>query len=186
MRRVLASLCLSVGLLIGAAAGHAAGTKFQLTSPDIKPGGTLPMKYVLNVGGCTGENVSPALAWTGAPPGTKSFVVTIYDPDAPSGSGWWHWVMYNIPADANGLAEGAGVPGKQPAGAMQAPNDRGIAGFAGACPPKGDRPHHYIFTVNALKIDKLAIPETASPAMVGFNVHFNSLGKASFVARYGR
>jgi Raf kinase inhibitor-like YbhB/YbcL family protein len=173
-------------LLLSAAALPAVAAGFTLSSPDIKPGSTIADKFVFNGFGCSGQNVSPALTWSGAPSGTKSFVLTIYDPDAPTGAGWWHWVMFNIPASVTSLPEGAGVPGKEPAGAVQGTTDFGQPGFGGPCPPKGDKPHHYIFTIYALKTDKLDMPATAMPDAVGFMTHFATLGKASFTARYGR
>ncbi len=146
----------------------------------------LGMNQVFNSMGCAGRNVSPELRWSGAPAGTKSFAVTMYDPDAPTGSGWWHWVVYNIPATAAGLPSGAGGGRGMPAGAVQGNTDFGTAGYGGACPPKGDKPHRYVFTLYALKIPKVNVPATASPAMIGFNLHANSIAKAMFTARYGR
>jgi len=171
-------------LTIGSA--HAAG--FTLASPTIKPGSTLSEAQVFNGFGCTGKNVSPTLKWSGAPAGTKSYALTVYDPDAPTGSGWWHWVVYNIPASANELAEGAGTAdGKGlPAGSAQGNTDFGAPGFGGACPPKGDKPHRYIFTVYALKTDKLDIPAGGTAALVGFMINANKLGSATFTAKYGR
>jgi len=173
-------------LCAGAAAAQAAG--FTLSSPTVKPGSTLTEAQVFNGFGCEGKNISPALKWTGAPKETKSFAVTVYDPDAPTGSGWWHWVVFNIPASVNELPEGAGAAdGKGlPAGAVQGRTDFGAPGFGGACPPKGDKPHRYIFTVHALKTDKIDVPPDASAALVGFMINANRLGKASFEARYGR
>lgn len=176
-----------IALLLGSALGaQAAG--LTLSSPTIKPGSTLTAAQVFNGFGCEGKNISPALAWSGAPKDTKSFAITLYDPDAPTGSGWWHWVVYNIPAAAAGLPEGAGAAdGKGlPAGAVQGRTDFGAAGFGGACPPKGDRAHRYVFTVYALKVDKLDVPADATAALVGFMIHANMLGKASFEARFGR
>ena len=173
-------------LFAAAAAVHAAG--FTLSSPTIKPGSMLTEAQVFKGFGCEGKNTSPALKWSGAPSGTKSYAVTVYDPDAPTGSGWWHWVVYNIPASATELPEGAGgTDGKGlPAGAAQGRTDFGSAGFGGACPPKGDKPHRYIFTVHALKTDKIEVPADASAALVGFMLNANRLAKASFEARYGR
>lgn len=175
-----------LALALAAPAVHAAA--FTLSSPTIKPNSTLTDAQVFNDFGCKGQNISPALQWKGAPAGTKSFAVTVYDPDAPTGSGWWHWVVYNIPAAATGLPEGAGaVDGKGlPAGSVQGRTDFGAPGFGGACPPQGDKPHRYIFTVHALKTDKLDLPADASPAMVGFMIHANRLGQAQFTAKYGR
>ena len=179
-------------LLIAALAGgfaltaHAAG--FTLSSPTIKPGSTLTDAQVYKGFGCEGKNISPALKWSGAPSGTKSFAVTVYDPDAPTGSGWWHWVVYNIPASATELPEGAGgADGKGlPAGAAQGRTDFGAPGFGGACPPAGDKPHRYIFTDYALKTDKIDAPADGTAALVGFMINANKLGKASFEAKYGR
>src|SRR5262245_47704456 len=168
--------------------GSASAAEFKLMSPTVKPGSTLSDAQVFNGFGCTGKNVSPALKWSGAPAGTKSFALTVYDPDAPTGSGWWHWVVFNIPASATELPEGAGAPdGKGlPAGAVQGRTDFGAPGFGGACPPQGDKPHRYIFTVYALKTDKIEVPADASAALVGFMINANKLGKASFQATYGR
>jgi hypothetical protein len=165
---------------------NAAG--FTLSSPDIKPGGTLTEAQVFKGFGCEGKNVSPALKWGGAPKDTKSFAVTVFDPDAPTGSGWWHWVVFNIPGHATELAAGAGTSdGKGlPPGAVQGRTDFGPPGFGGACPPQGDKPHRYVFTVHALKAEKIDVPADASAALVGFMINANRIGKASFEARYGR
>ncbi len=178
----------AVAAVVMAAAPLAGAAGFSLASPTIKPGSTLTEAQVFNGFGCTGKNVSPALKWSGAPSGTKSFALTVYDPDAPTGSGWWHWVVYNIPASATELAEGAGTAdGKGlPAGSQQGRTDFGAPGFGGACPPPGDKPHRYIFTVYALKTDKLDIPEGGTAALVGYMINANKLGSASFTAKYGR
>ncbi len=173
-------------LLLGIAAAPAGAAQFTLTSPDIKPGSMIGSKFVFNSFGCSGQNISPALSWSGAPAGTKSFVLTVYDPDAPTGSGFWHWVMYNIPAGTTALPEGAGTPGKEPAGAVQNTSDYGAPGYGGPCPPKGDKPHRYIFTLFATKADKLEVPPNPTDAVVGFVTHFATIGKASFTARYGQ
>lgn len=169
-----------------ATTAEAAG-KFKLQSAEIKPNSTLSNKHVFNGMGCTGENLSPQLAWSNPPEGTKSFVVTAYDPDAPTGSGWWHWVVYDIPVAVTELAAGAGS-GKAdlPKGALQGRTDFGSKGFGGACPPPGDKPHRYVFTVHALKVDKLEAPPDASPAMIGFFTRANQLGSATFTAKYAR
>jgi Raf kinase inhibitor-like YbhB/YbcL family protein len=180
-----ARLLLLLGLAAAAIPAAAAG-QFTLTSPDIKPGGKIGNEFVFNSFGCTGQNLSPALAWSGAPAGTKGYVLMVYDPDAPTGSGFWHWVMYDIPASVTSLPQGAGMPGKQPEGAVQARNDYGAEGYGGPCPPKGDKPHRYIFTLYAVKTDKLEVPPNPTPAVVGFVTHYATIGKASFMARYGR
>ena len=165
----------------------AAAGKFTLSSTDAKPGKPLGDQQVFDGMGCSGANLSPELSWANAPADTRSFVVTVYDPDAPTGSGWWHWVVFNIPVTATGLAQGAGS-GKAPLpeGAVQSRTDFGAPGFGGACPPPGDKPHRYVFTVYALKVEKLDLAPDASPAMVGFNAKANALGSATFTSLYGR
>ena len=170
--------------LLGAGSAWAQG--FTLTSPDL--GGQLTTREVFAGFGCTGDNISPALNWSSAPKGTKSFAVTVYDPDAPTGSGWWHWVIFNIPAASKGLVADAGNPQNKlpPTGSVQGVTDYGAPGFGGACPPVGDRPHRYIFTVYALDVESLPLDEKASPALVGFNLNHHALAKASLIAYYGR
>jgi len=172
--------------LIGAASlTHAAG--FTLSSPDIKSGAMIAKSFEFNGFGCAGENKSPALKWSGAPKATKAFAVTVYDPDAPTGSGWWHWMVITIPAEVTELAANAGAVGgaNLPKGASQARIDFGVAGWGGVCPPAGDKPHRYIFTVYALKV-KLEVPADATAGLTGYMINGNSLGKASFTAKYGR
>ncbi len=161
---------------------------FKLSSPELKPGQMLPASYEFAGFGCAGDNLSPALQWSGAPAGTQSFAITMYDPDAPTGSGWWHWMAYNIPADTSSLPRGAGSVDKPllPAGAVQQRIDFGIAGYGGVCPPAGSPPHRYIFTVYALKTAKLDVPADATAALAGFMINANTLAKASFTVRYGR
>ena len=177
-----------IAAVLGAAAltAHAAG--FKLESPDVKANALMDKKFEFNGFGCAGENKSPALKWSGAPKDTKSFAVTVYDPDAPTGSGWWHWSVINIPANVTELQADAGnVSGANlPQGARQVRIDYGVAAWGGACPPQGDKPHRYIFTVHALKVDKLDIPADATAALAGFMINANSIGKATFTAKYGR
>jgi Raf kinase inhibitor-like YbhB/YbcL family protein len=177
-----------IGAALAGALSLAQAAGFTLSSPDIKPGAMLSNTYVFNSFGCSGENKSPALKWSGAPKDTKSYALTVYDPDAPTGSGWWHWVVYNIPADATELAAGAGTANSTalPKGATQGRTDFGTAAFGGACPPKGDKPLRYVFTVYALKTEKIDAPADASAALIGFMIHANQLAKASFTAKYGR
>ena len=174
--------------LLCATALRAQAADFSVQSPTFKNGATLPTAHVFKGFGCDGLNVSPQLSWTNAPSGTQSFAITLYDPDAPTGSGWWHWVVYNLPASTNELPAGAGAADGQalPAGAVQGRTDYGTPGFGGACPPPGDKPHRYQLTVHALKVDKLDLPADASAAMVGFMIHANRLGQASIQAPYGR
>ncbi|TCJ14988.1 YbhB/YbcL family Raf kinase inhibitor-like protein [Parasulfuritortus cantonensis] len=178
---------LTLACLLAAAASAQAGD-FRLTSPELQPGARLADEQVFNGFGCQGGNVSPALAWSGVPAGTKSLAVTVYDPDAPTGSGWWHWLVFNLPADTRALAKGAGAvqAGLMPAGAVQSRTDFNQPGYGGPCPPVGDKPHRYIFTVYALKADSLPLDANAPAAMVGFYLHQNTLGKAVLTGRYGR
>jgi Raf kinase inhibitor-like YbhB/YbcL family protein len=177
----------AVGVL---AAGGAGAQSMTLTSPDIKEGATIANEQVFKGFGCTGKNISPALSWSGAPSGTKSFALTIYDPDAPTGSGWWHWVVFNLPADVTSLPKDAGDPKKKlmPKGAIQSRTDFGTDGYGGPCPPTGDKPHHYEITVFAVDADKLpdAKDHSAAPALVGFDLHFHTLAKATLTGMYGR
>ena len=176
----------AAGLLAGAASASAA--QLTLTSPDIKPGARIADEQIANGFGCSGGNVSPALSWSGAPKETKSFAVSVYDPDAPTGSGFWHWVMFDIPATVTSLPKNAGDPKAKlaPAGAIQGNNDTGSQGYFGPCPPKGDKPHHYHFQVFAVDVDKLDADASASPAVVGFNLHFHTLAKATLIGIWGR
>lgn len=162
--------------------------EFTLSSPAIKDKGVLPMEQVLKGFGCDGGNVSPCLEWNNPPAGTQSFALTVYDPDAPTGSGWWHWVVFDIPADTSALELNAGNPAtaNTAPGFIQSVTDFGAPGFGGACPPEGDKPHRYVFTLHALSVPSLGLDAKAMPAMVGFNLNANSLGKASFTATFGR
>ena len=173
--------------LAGAATLSQAGG-FTLSSPDIKAGATIPARFEFNSFGCTGENKSPALKWANAPQGTKSYAVTVYDPDAPTGSGWWHWIVINLPATTSELPPDAGAANSTtlPAGATQGRSDFGTNSWGGVCPPQGDKPHRYTFTVHALKTEKLELPPDATAALTGYMINANSLGKASFTAKYGR
>ncbi len=174
---------------------------FTLTSADLVSG-TFDNKFVLKGFGCSGENVSPALSWSNVPPNTKSLALQVYDPDAPSGSGFWHWAIYNIPATATGLPQGAGnSPTTLPAGAFGGNTDfrdTGLTGmngnYGGPCPPQGDKPHRYQFTLYALAVDKLevagGVPTTGTAGLYGFVLNKGVgpalLGKATFTATYGR
>jgi hypothetical protein len=165
----------------------AKAASFRVTSPDLESKGRIAATHVYNGMGCTGQNISPALQWSNAPAGTKSFAVTAYDPDAPTGSGWWHWVVYNIPATTTSLQAGAGNSNGRslPSGASQGNTDFGSRGYGGPCPPPG-KPHHYHFTVFALKVDKIDVPNNATAAFVGFNLNANKLATARVTGLYGR
>ncbi|HSX59469.1 MAG TPA: kinase inhibitor [Tahibacter sp.] len=178
---------LSASLILSASGIGADVAGFRVTSSDIADGATLPHKHVFNGFGCDGDNLSPQLSWSGAPAGTRSFAITVYDPDAPTGSGWWHWTVVNLPATTTSLPTGAGsAGGTLPAGAVQGRTDYGQSGYGGAAPPAGDKPHRYQFTVWALGVDTLPLDENASGAMVGFMLNANALGKATLTATYGR
>jgi Raf kinase inhibitor-like YbhB/YbcL family protein len=168
------------------AANFSFAQTFTLRSNDIS--GQMTLQQVFNGFGCTGKNLSPQLSWENAPAGTKSFAITIYDKDAPTGSGWWHWVVFNIPANVTELKPGAGDASKNllPKEAVQSLTDFGRPGYGGPCPPESDKPHEYIITVHALKTDNLGLDSKASPALVGYYLNGNTLAKASIVAYYQR
>jgi Raf kinase inhibitor-like YbhB/YbcL family protein len=203
IQTLAAALAVSVASLGNdcATTANARARGFTVSSPDLT-GGTFAGKFVLNGFGCAGQNVSPALAWSGVPAGTKSLALQVYDRDAPTGSGFWHWAIYDIPADATGLARGAGNGAAAlPPGAFGGTNDfldtgatGGNGNYGGPCPPPGDAPHHYVFTLYALAVDKLeaagGVPKTGTAALFGFILNKGLgkglLGKASFTATYGR
>ena len=175
--------------LVGVLATHDAGAEgFALSSPQIKDKGQVAAEQVFNSFGCQGNNVSPVLQWKNAPRTAKSFAVTVYDPDAPTGSGWWHWVIFNIPAQANGLEKNAGnvEAGLAPAGSIQGRTDFGKSGYGGPCPPAGDKRHRYQFTVYALKTDKLPLDENAPAAMVAYYLGQNLIQKTILTGYYSR
>lgn len=161
---------------------------FVLQSPDFREGAMLPLANVHSAMGAGGSNVSPALQWSGAPAGTKSFVLMMHDPDAPTGSGFWHWVVYDIPASATSLPAGAGAAGGQglPPGAIAGRTDFGTHEYGGAAPPPGHGMHRYEFRLFAVGVEKLDVPADASPAYIGFNVFLNKLGEAKLTGVYAR
>ena len=199
-------LALSTTLAVFATAMTSVGVQahqapFTLSSPDLASG-TFDNKYVLNGFGCKGGNISPALEWRNVPVGTRSLALQVYDPDAPTGSGFWHWAVYNMPPTTAALAQGAGNDAARlPAGAFGGNTDFMDTGatnvngnYGGPCPPQGDKPHRYIFTLYALGVDKVevagGVPKTGSAGLYGFvlnkGVGNALLGKASFTATYGR
>ena len=163
-------------------------TAFTLTSPDIADGSTIAQSFEFDGFGCSGRNQSPVLRWSGAPEGTKGFAVNVYDPDAPTGSGFWHWYVIDLPASVSELPANAGAKGGAhlPAGARQIRNDYGQYAWGGMCPPPGDKPHRYIFTVHALSVERIDVPDDAPAALAGFMVNAHTLAKASFTATYER
>jgi len=184
MKRFFASFACASLCLAASAAGA-----FEAKSPDVAADKPIASKFIYNGFGCTGGNVSPEIAWSDAPAGTKSFAVLVHDPDAPTGgAGFWHWLVVDIPASAKGLAQGAGDAGAKglPPGARQIESDFGEAAWGGPCPPPGDAAHRYVFTVYALGVDRLETPAQAKASVVGFLVNKAALAKASFTARFGR
>ena len=178
MRTIIVSLILLFLSWVGPAQAE-----MRLSSTDLQSGKMLSLKQVFKGFGCEGENLSPQLSWSGAPEGTKSFAITVYDPDAPTGSGWWHWTAFNIPRHITSLAGGADL---SKIGAIEARTDYGSTGFGGACPPPGDKAHRYLFRVYALSEEKLPLDASASGALVGYYILSNSLGMAEIIASYQR
>jgi hypothetical protein len=160
-----------------------------LTSKSFQDGDYLDSDHILSEAfgfGCAGGNQSPQLSWSEVPEGTKSFAVTCFDPDAPTGSGFWHWVAVNIPANVSELAQGAGSGGGMPEGTLQTRTDFGAPGYGGPCPPEGDHPHRYLFTLHAVGLDALPVEADTSAAVVGFMLHFNTIEKAALMGLYKR
>ena len=159
---------------------------FTVTSSDCRDGEVLPMPHVSGVMGAGGEDRSPQLSWSGFPEGTRGFAVTCYDPDAPTASGFWHWAVANIPASVTELPSGAGdkdAP-QLPEGAVQLRNDAGFPGYIGAAPPAGHGPHRYFVVVHAVDTDRLDVDADTTPAVLGFNLFFHSLARATMVVTY--
>ena len=159
---------------------------FTVESTDFGRKSMVANKHVFNGFGCSGNNVSPQISWKNVPKGTKSLTMTMYDPDAPTGSGWWHWVVYNIPATATQIPSHILDTTQLPAGSIQGLNDFSTHNYGGPCPPKGDKAHRYIITLHALNIERLDLPENASPALIGFMSNANSIGKATLTVKYKR
>ena len=159
----------------------------RVSSTTFSDGGTLPSSTVFDGMGCTGGNRSPQLAWDGIPEGTVSFAIICHDPDAPTGVGFFHWILANVPADVRALPEGAGNAGAAtlPQGAVSGVSDYGMPGYGGPCPPVGDAPHHYQFTVYALKT-KLPVDATLGGAKLRFMTRGNILASGTLVGLYGR
>ncbi|CAA6803486.1 MAG: Phospholipid-binding protein [uncultured Sulfurovum sp.] len=157
---------------------------FTLESKDLK--GQISKVQEFNSFGCSGENKSPELHWENAPKGTKSFAITVYDPDAPTGSGWWHWLVVNIPVTTNAIATDASAKKMLPKGSVETLTDYGSAGFGGACPPKGDKAHAYVFTIHALDVEKLNLTAKSDSALVGYMINKHVIQKASMVSYYQR
>ncbi|MFF2550156.1 YbhB/YbcL family Raf kinase inhibitor-like protein [Nocardia sp. NPDC058058] len=159
--------------------------EFTVTSGDITAGEPLHLDQVSALGGAGGKDISPQLSWSGFPAETKSFTVTVYDPDAPTASGFWHWVVANIPAGTTSLETGQGSKGGNlPEGAVVLRNDAGLHEYTGAFPPAGHGPHRYFVVVHAVGVDKLEVDESASPAYLGFNLFLNAIGRATLIGTH--
>jgi Raf kinase inhibitor-like YbhB/YbcL family protein len=173
-------IIVALGLIVGFQQRSAAQT-FTLKSPGL--GGQFTNTFIAKTFGCNGENKSPQLTWTGVPQGTKSFAVTMYDMDAPTGSGWWHWLVFDITANISTLVQDAGNPQKSllPEAAIQGLTDFGKSGYGGPCPPVNDKPHAYIITLYALKVASLGLDKNATPALAGFIINQNLIEKTSIV-----
>lgn len=164
-------------------------SSFSVTSGTFKDGNNIPKSGVFDGYGCTGNNLSPQLTWKNIPEGTKSFAITMYDPDAPTGSGWWHWGVFNIPVNISSIEEGASKTGKNkmPFGVYEMFTDFGNNGYGGPCPPEGDKPHRYIITVYALDVDRLDLsPYTTTGALLNFMLRNSTIAKATLTGYYGR
>lgn len=161
---------------------------FTVTSEDVSEGATLHNDQVSAILGAGGHDVSPQLSWSGFPPETKSFAVTVLDPDAPTGAGFWHWAVADIPSGVHSLARGAGGAGGEgdalPSGALQLRNDAGFPGYVGAAPPSGHGYHRYFITVHAVDVETLGLEENATPTVLGFNLFFHSIARAHLIAHY--
>lgn len=184
-RAVAAAVSLGLGVL-----ASAAQPIFTLTSPDLPAGKPIGEQFTANVWGCHGANASPEPQWRHAPAGTKSFAILMFDPYRPPASGWWHWVVYDIPATSTHLPRSAGDPGSSsmPSGARTAKPDGEApeAHYYGPCPDAGDPPHHYTFTIYALSVDHLDVPETSTPANIDAAIQAKMLGKATLVRLFSR
>jgi Raf kinase inhibitor-like YbhB/YbcL family protein len=158
---------------------------FTVTSDDVADGAMMTSNQVYNSFGMSGENISPQLSWSGFPAETQGFAVTCYDPDAPTGSGFWHWLVIDIPVSVTSLAAGAGSGAGLPEGAFHVRNDYGTKDFGGAAPPAGDQPHRYVFAVHALDVETLGIDSDVTPAVAGFNLRFHTIARAMLVPVFG-
>lgn len=173
---------LAIALSLAAAPSHASDG-FRVSSPSFVAGEVLPTaKFAFDQFGCGGNNISPGLSWNGAPEGTRSYAVTLFDPDARGGKGWWHWLIFDIPPTRTSLAEG----GPAPEGAMEGASDFGMTGYQGPCPPKGSGAHHYVFTVYALDVETLGLGPKAKGAQALEVLRRHSLGSATVQFLYGR
>jgi Raf kinase inhibitor-like YbhB/YbcL family protein len=179
---------LVLGMALAAVVVPALAAGFTVTTPDFANGGTIAPTQIFNAGGCMGKNRSPALSWSGEPAGTRSFAVTMFDPDTPTGHGWWHWTVFNIPPGVHSLAADAGAAGSRllPEGAGQGRTDFGFSHYGGPCPPAGNPPHHYEVTVYALNTAKLPLDANAPGVAVAAALRAATLATARITGLYGR
>nr|WP_221195293.1 YbhB/YbcL family Raf kinase inhibitor-like protein [Hoyosella altamirensis] len=161
---------------------------FELKSSDVRDGERLANPQVSGVFGAGGSDISPQLSWSGFPPETKSFTVSVLDPDAPTGSGFWHWAVANIPASVTELPAGAGQEDNSalPDGAVQLQNDAGFRGYVGAAPPAGHGTHHYYIAVHAVATERIDLPDNATPGFLGFNLFSQAIARAVIVGTYSQ
>jgi len=172
--------------VVAASAAHA--EPLTLTSPDLAPGARIGDAQVGDRFGCVGPNRSPALIWSNAPAGAESFAISLFDPDAPTGAGFWHWMIFDIPRNATSLPLGAGDPqaALAPEGAIEGRNDAGVIGYFGPCPPQGDKPHRYRFEIDALDVATLGLDAAATAAAIAERLHRHTLAKATLIGIWGR
>jgi Raf kinase inhibitor-like YbhB/YbcL family protein len=163
-----------------------AAAELTLSSTDFRAGQSLSKAQEFNGFGCNGSNASPQLSWSGVPASTRSLAVTLYDPDAPTGSGWWHWLVYNLPADLQQLPSSASGSDAMPTSAIESRTDYGSLGFGGACPPAGDKPHRYQLTLFALDVEALPLPADTPAAQVGYYLNVHAIETATLEAHYQR
>ncbi|MBA6339290.1 YbhB/YbcL family Raf kinase inhibitor-like protein [Colwellia sp. BRX8-7] len=177
-----------LSILLLSISAHSFADPLTLSSKDIEQGKFMAKAQEYGGFGCSGGDLSPHLKWANAPKGTKSFAITVYDPDAPTGSGWWHWQVVNIPVNVMEIATGAGdtKTNLAPVGSTQISNDYGSRGFGGACPPEGHGVHHYRFTLHALSVEKLELPKDASGALTGYMINANTIEASTIQALYKR
>lgn len=181
--KIFSVLSLSISASVSVFAGS-----LTLSSQDIVQGEFMSKAQEFNGFGCSGKDLSPHLKWSDAPENTKSFAITAYDLDAPTGSGWWHWQVVNIPVAVNEISTDAGNAKNNnlPLGSLQIKNDYGIRGFGGACPPEGHGVHHYRFIIHALSVEKLGLPEDASGALAGYMINANTIQSSTIESLYKR
>jgi len=185
VKKLYLALCSCLAFVVPTAFAESGG--FRLAGAEWHDGGSVPQKNVYNGSGCGGANISPEFHWSNAPRGTKSFAITIFDPDAPAGGGWWHWIIFNIPGTVSELPAGAGNEASRrlPPAGFQCRNDYGELGYGGPCPPPGST-HRYLVKVYALSIEKLPFGSETPPGKMAKQIEAHSIGVAKLMVRLGR